>query len=78
MTLRGPALTRNGAAGTTGLAGEPRFPTWGDHWGDAEVIEAGPVEAQTGLGQGRCRTGRPGANAWCWRRSVPAPSHCRR
>lgn len=26
------------------LAGEPRFPAWGDRWGGAEVLEAGPVE----------------------------------
>jgi len=26
------------------VAGDPRFPEWGDSWGEAEVLEAGPVE----------------------------------
>ncbi len=25
------------------VAGEPRFPAWGESWGDAEIVEAGPV-----------------------------------
>lgn len=26
------------------VAGDPRFPEWGDSWGEAEVLETGPVE----------------------------------
>lgn len=26
------------------LAGEPRFPAWGERWGGAEILEVGPVE----------------------------------
>lgn len=25
------------------VAGEPRFPAWGERWGDAEIVEVGPV-----------------------------------
>lgn len=30
------------------LAGEPRFPLWGERWGPAEILEAGPVERGRG------------------------------
>lgn len=32
------------SAGPSELAGEPRFPAWGERWGGAEILEAGPVE----------------------------------
>lgn len=32
------------ATGPGELAGEPRFPVWGERWGAAEIVEAGPVE----------------------------------
>lgn len=31
-----------------GLSGEPRFPTWGKTWGDAEVVGVEPVERSGG------------------------------
>ena len=34
--------------------GEPRFPAWAKTWGDAEVVEAGPVE-KSGGGSGETR-----------------------
>jgi len=41
LTLRTPA----------DRSAEPRFPTWGDQWGDADVLDAGPVESGTGRPQ---------------------------
>lgn len=39
------------ATGPGELAGEPRFPAWGERWGAAEVVEAGPVErSRSGAG----------------------------
>ncbi|MEP7009321.1 MAG: hypothetical protein ABJC13_03265 [Acidobacteriota bacterium] len=36
-------------AGPSGeTTGEPRFPTWGKTWGDAEVVGVGPVERSAG------------------------------
>jgi hypothetical protein len=32
--------------------GEPRFPAWGDRWGDAEIVEVGPVEPVLDLARG--------------------------
>lgn len=37
------------------LVGEPRFPAWGDRWGVAEIVEAGPVEPAFGASE---ETGR--------------------
>ncbi len=34
---------------TAELAGEPRFPTWGKTWGDAEIVSTGPVERSAGV-----------------------------
>ncbi|HEX2251994.1 MAG TPA: hypothetical protein VHQ65_01845 [Thermoanaerobaculia bacterium] len=34
------------------LAGAPRFPAWGESWGDAEVVEAGAVETVEAEGGG--------------------------
>lgn len=33
---------------TAGLSAEPRFPSWGKTWGDAEVVGVGPVEKSAG------------------------------
>lgn len=32
------------AAAAGELAGDPRFPVWGERWGAAEIVEVGPVE----------------------------------
>lgn len=31
------------------VAGEPRFPAWGESWGDAEIVETGPVVPAFGM-----------------------------
>lgn len=36
------------AAAAGELAGDPRFPVWGERWGAAEIVEAGPVERRGG------------------------------
>lgn len=43
-------------------AAAPRFPTWGDHWGAAEVLEAGPVD--------RRPSGRTGDGRATWRQRL--------
>ncbi len=47
LTLTVPAEE---AARLARPGGEPRFPTWGDRWGEAEVLEVGSVEHRTGAG----------------------------
>ena len=37
------------------LAGEPRFPAWGERWGGAEILEAGAVEREADGGALRFR-----------------------
>jgi hypothetical protein len=33
------------------VTGEPRFPAWGERWGGAEIVEAGPVEPAAGASE---------------------------
>lgn len=48
LTVGDRAVVTLELAVPAGLTGEPRFPTWGKTWGDAEVVGVGPVERSAG------------------------------
>lgn len=40
------------AAPRDAVGGEPRFPVWRDSWGDAEILEVGPLESDDSTARG--------------------------
>ena len=56
------------------VTGEPRFPAWDERWGDAEIVEAGPVERRPAAEGGPPAPPAPGRSP----PSAPATSSCRR
>ncbi|HUP42383.1 MAG TPA: hypothetical protein VM599_04165 [Thermoanaerobaculia bacterium] len=45
-------------AGEEELAGEARFPVWGERWGAAEILEVGPIESTAPSAASRSAAGR--------------------